>query len=148
MARPSHSWDTAIPDSHSWDAHGHGGVDDSGDTSGSDSDAEGDRNLTHDAAVKKLLDILIMLYMGSEISARTFCLICWYASAAGITGLKRYGYRSSHTGHYQRYLDRILRFKDYDATLYDLPIPRGKAKPCAWSGPCRRCRRTNGCAGA
>ena len=69
-----------------------GGSSDSDDDS-SDSDAGSDADAasegTHsdtEIAEEEFLGQLIEMYMTSELSAMNFCILCWHASRAGVSG--------------------------------------------------------------
>ena len=71
-----------------------------------DSDDEADPEKTPHAAVMGFLDILLDLYYHSKISAMTLCVICYYATWAGMNGVKHLAHKPRQSsGEYQRYLD-------------------------------------------
>ena len=108
---------------HSWEEEeGDGDLGPAGLVEELDSDDD-DSTMSADQAGKRFMEMLTMLYMGSEIPARRFCLLSYYSYKAGVYAAKRYAMRpSKHSGSYQRHLDPIFNFKGFDKTLYDLPV--------------------------
>ena len=101
--------------------------DSSGD--GSESDADGPGTVpSAKRAGDSLIETLIMLYMGSELSARTFCVLTWYAYHAGVSAAKKYAKSpyDKNTGNYQRHLDTALSWPDLH--FYHLSMPTTTAR--------------------
>ena len=71
-----------------------------------------------------LLDMLISLYMKGTLSAKCFCVICYWCFLAGIGEMEKYSKApGKQTGAYQQKLDTALGFKSYSKRLMEVSIP-------------------------
>lgn len=109
---------------------------------GSDDDAEPDPETDPGAASMMFVDLLLSLYMASQISAQHFGVLCYWATRAGIQHVSEYSIGPGKpSGHYQRHLDRTLGFEHAKKHSYNLRMPgqlRGEAsrtKICVPSKP-------------
>eukprot|EP00959_Pyramimonas_sp_CCMP1952_P282608 5906803-Pyramimonas_sp.AAC.3 len=64
-------------------------------------------------AGEALIEELISMYlMGTRMTAKSFCTLCWHAKNAGVKQAERFSFRlGAPSGHYQRKLDNALGFK-------------------------------------
>ena len=110
----SHSWERPA---HRWDS------DDPyyGDDSGSDSDYDPEKDPL--AAAMELADLLLDQYMSGKMSAKQFCVTCYYAHLAGVGGpIKLYGLRpGASSGNYQKHLDVALGLRTSREETYNVP---------------------------
>lgn len=102
---------------HAWEA--------SSCSSGSDEEAEDKKT----EAARLFLEELLDLYMISGISAMSFCVLCWFASQAGVEGqVGLYGLPPGRTtGKYQAHLNSRLGFDEMRSKAYHLATP-GQAR--------------------
>jgi len=124
MSRPSHSWEVRSRpfDEEEQPPLGHVGWGDS------DEEDPPISNPVGDDAANLLIQFLFSLHYAGKLSARSLCVICWYASKAGGVGdLETYGFRSdAPSGHFQRHLDSVTGV-DMKAQLswrYTVDVPR------------------------
>ena len=75
-----------------------------------------------ESAMEEFMDVLMSLYMSSVISARIFCVICYWLGKAGLP-FGQYGLRpDASSGHYKRHLDKVLGVPDFSKDLYEVPV--------------------------
>jgi len=112
------------PVGHPWEQEGYS--DEEG--AASDDSENDDPETNQDAAGRAFVDILVDLYLASTISARTFCVLCFYAAKAGMKGLVEvYGAKPNmSTGNYQKHLNRHLLLQDQAESNYDMVVPGQK----------------------
>ena len=132
----SHEWedpegspiaaDPAAAGSSSWAWEDEDGI---ADASGSDSESEmapPDPLKDMDAAANCFLDELLELYLSSTISARSFCVLNFWAARAGIKN-ETVGLYSLKPGqssrNFQGHLDIVLGFRDEMQKHYQLEVP-------------------------
>ena len=117
MAMPTkrHCWESDQPaSSHAWEQ------------GEADSDMEGedpaDPHTDKDAAAAEFVDMLVGMYMLSQISAQDLCVACYWAHKAGMPGVaKLYAMRpGASSGNYQRHLDIAMGFGDVKSTFYQV----------------------------
>ena len=84
--------------------------------------------VTGEAAGDLLLDILLSLHYAGKLSARSLCVICWYAQRSGATGkVGDFGFRpEAPTGHFQRHLDTVtgIDMKSQMSWRYTVDVPQ------------------------
>ena len=75
-------------------------------------------------AAEMFLDQMLGLYFNSTISAEKLCTTCYYAGLGGMPeSVSRLGFRpGAPSGHYQRYLDRVLEFSKHRTKIYQLEV--------------------------
>eukprot|EP00969_Alexandrium_andersonii_P136116 6022185-Alexandrium_andersonii.AAC.1 len=101
--------------SHAWEDVGY-----------SDSSADQDPERHPEAAATQFLDELVGLYLESRLSARNFCVLCWWAHKAGMAGslVGEYAMRPGQSsGNYQRHLDRTMGFDAVQNQMFPLSCP-------------------------
>ena len=109
----SHSWESLPQPQHAWEEE----------LSGEDPDPESDPQ----AASMMFLDVCLAMYMASAMSAKNLCVLCYWASKAGMATVSEYGLQPDRpTGHYQRHLDSLLGFAEAKKTSYTLSAPGQK----------------------
>jgi hypothetical protein len=121
---------------YSWESRAHSfddrqtDVDPEGFWDASDSD-EDLNTLSPGDASEYLLNFLFSLHYAGKLSAKSLCVISWYASlAGGAAPLDKFGFRpDAPSGHYQRHLDTVngIKMKDQQEWRYTISIP-GHAK--------------------
>ena len=77
-------------------------------------------------AEEEMLGQLIEMYMTSELSAMIFCILCWHASRAGISGgpTERYAMAPGKRVHrYQRKLNKELGYIDFAKQFMVIDVP-------------------------
>ena len=111
MAQP---WEQSLDDPLEADAHWY-------DTSdGESSDGE----CTPDEAAQLMIDLVIHMAYTGQISARSACVIFWWAGKAGLAAVRRWSFRpDAPSGHYQRHLDTMLGSKLNRKDRYHVSIP-------------------------
>lgn len=89
----------------------------------SDSDKEEDTN-SPEWAGKQMLELLMDLYLLSNLSAKAVCEICYFAALAGAKGdFDLYGVKpGSSSGNYQKHLNDLLGFKQAKREHYNLTV--------------------------
>jgi hypothetical protein len=104
----AHSWEQP---GHSWDRHEH--------------DSEEEFLTPAEQAGVAFMEVLLDLYMTSAMGANTFCILCYWAHAAGIQGaVATYGVApGKQSSYYQKVLNSKLHFKEERDVLYNLPVP-------------------------
>ena len=114
MAAAGNPWDDEAR--HEWEREGYA-VD-------VDSDEEELDPAT--AAAQEMLDHLVDLYLTSVISAKSLCLLCHWASKAGIThpDVIRYAAKpTKHSGNYQKHLNTAMGFDDMLRNFDTISVP-------------------------
>ena len=105
---PSHSWEQQ---EHSWDNW--------------NADSDDDVRSEEEKATAAFLEVLLGLYFMSSLTAQNFCVLCYWAHKARMTGIiGEYAYppgRSS--GKYQEHLDEKLHFKSERKKTYQFRTP-------------------------
>lgn len=74
----------------------------------------------------QLVAFLLHLYFaGLGLSARSLCLVCYWAARAGAAGaVTRFAFRpNAPTGHYQRHLDSVLLVRTRGDAYYKIGVP-------------------------
>jgi hypothetical protein len=93
------------------------------------------------AAAMEMLEVLLDLYMNSQISAMHFCTTCYWACKAGISEAEVYGFAPGKaSGAYQAHLDRVLGNDFLKRFAYSLSLPgssRGQAERSIIKLPCK-----------
>ena len=103
-----------IPDA--WDAQADPG------TSDNDSDSEA---LDGEAAGEQLAEFLFSMLWSGKMSAKTVCVIAWWATKAGAKGsIKDLAFRpSAPTGHFQRKIDSVCGTDLKNHSFYMAEVP-------------------------
>lgn len=93
---------------------------------GSDDEAA-EEDVSGDAAGETLVEFLLSLHYAGKLSARTLCVICWFAAKSGAQGpVEKFGFRpEAPTGHFQRHLDSCTGAnpKQQQRWRYSIAIP-------------------------
>jgi hypothetical protein len=121
MAQVSHDWETR---DHCWDNEFRGEPDDDNDDDPCDS--------TPEQAGFELAQFLVHLCLTCSISAKTCCVLAFWAMRAGACGPIAQlevspDLPANQSGHYQRKFDNALKLRDRQKWLYKMNIP-GHAK--------------------
>jgi hypothetical protein len=76
-------------------------------------------------AGQELADFLISLKQTGRLSAKDVCVICHYATIAGLTGLAtEFSFRlDAPTGHYNRHLNTVLKLNEAMSGSYTVSVP-------------------------
>lgn len=120
-AMKRHSWEDREPEvapprhasSHSWEQDPDGPH-----SSGDDEDGHAQ------SPGKQLVDHLMKLYLGRDLSAKDLCTICFFAGAAGVREARVYGYNpDAQSGHFQRHLNKVCTWMADKDRLYDVQVP-------------------------
>jgi hypothetical protein len=85
-----------------------------------------DGELTKQQARQELADLIVDLKTSGNISAKTGCLLSWWAHHAGATGfVESLMFRpdSETTGHYSRHWDHALGTRTSGENWYELEVP-------------------------
>ena len=70
------------------------------------------------------MEVLNMLYLTRELTAKNFCTIAYLCGKAGIEEAVKYGYRlDAPSGHYQRHLNKVLPYASDTTCLYEFSLP-------------------------
>ena len=128
----SHSWEAApardharedVEESHEWETAAAPDEDD--DDEWQSVASSDDEPLTEEGAGEQFVAMLTDMLLQSGISAKTFCLLCFWAARADAKGpAKTYGKApGARTGHYQRHLDGLLGFQNFDQALLNVQVP-------------------------
>ena len=82
-------------------------------------------NVLESEAALELYDYIVRLKQMSVISAKQACIISFWASKAGATGLvTKLSFKpSSQSGHFSRHFDSIVGSRPSDKDFYRLPVP-------------------------
>jgi hypothetical protein len=126
-AFPQHDWEEPdAPVAHAWDDDRDG--DDEGWGNAFSDDENGPADPRAIAALE-FLDILGAMFMESKISAQSYCLLCFYASKAGVGGdVNKHGMGPGRpSGHYSRHLKTVFGFGAFSPLHYTMDVP-GHAK--------------------
>ena len=76
--------------------------------------------MTADEAGSNLTEMLTDLYLEGKISAKSICILCFWAHRAGVKAAASLSFKpNAVTGHYQRHLDTVLKTNAMD--LYEIP---------------------------
>jgi hypothetical protein len=132
----------ASASSYAWESRAHSFDDADSDHDGfwdaSDSDEEPVGSSPLEAS-ELLISFLFDLHYAGKLSAKSLCVICWFASkSGGAAPLDTFGFRpDAPSGHYQRHLDVCngIKMKEQHDWRYTIAIP-GHAKH-------DNCRRTH-----
>ena len=118
---PSHAWEVPHVSvrQHAWECEG---IKDDADSSGPEDDPE------HNPipASREFLAELVDLYLVSSISAKTLCVLCYWAQKAGMQGdlVEEYAMKPGcSTGNYQKHLDKKMGFNTAKSKFHSLKIP-------------------------
>ncbi len=92
---------------------------------GDDSDTSPDPMTDPLAASHEFVEMLVDQYLQSAISARTLCMLCFWAQRASMPGrVSEYAMRpGAPTGHYQRHLDHAMGFLAGQQKNYTITVP-------------------------
>jgi hypothetical protein len=114
--------------SHSWDRLDHKWEQSEFDGERTDSEAsDDDFDETGEAAGNLLMDMLLMLHYSGRLSAKSLCVICWWASRAGAASVSACALRpDSQSGHFQRKVDGAagVNIKVLKAEMLTIGVPR------------------------
>ena len=84
---------------------------------------EGDRG----KAAQEFIDLLLLLYTSSQISAQHFAVLCYYAHWGGLSHVGEFAHPPGKpSGHYQRHLGKVLGFDEIKARFYSLDVVGAK----------------------
>ena len=80
----------------------------------------------HESAGATLVDFMLSLYAADKMTARAFCVICYWASRAGAKGpLHKFAQApDSQPGKFQRKIDQVLKFRKEDRDFPTIIIPK------------------------
>ena len=119
--RSIHAWETVTaaepgPGTHNWEAEGY---------DPDESDEEPDPMADPDAAAREHMELLLELYLTSVISAKTFCLLCFWGAKGGLRGdAAVWGQKPNQSSrNYQRHLDLVLGFDVQRQEQYMIGVP-------------------------
>ena len=116
-AVPRHSWESAAP---SWEADAL--------FESSASEMETELEATGEAAGENLVELLLTLYFEGRVSAKTLCVLCWWAHRAGAAGpASNYAFRpGAPSGHYAAHIDRArgIDLAEERKGMLAIPIPK------------------------
>ena len=105
---------------HSWESHEF----DRGDEWNADSDDDG---LTEQQrAGNEFMELLLQQYLSGVITATCFCLLCHWASKAGLANESTASYGlppGRASGKYKQHLDEKLEFKKERRHMYHFTVP-------------------------
>jgi len=110
----SHAWERDLDSGEvEADAHWY-------ESSSDDSDGE----CTAAEAAARLLDFVLNMHQTGALSAKTACVIFWWAGKAGLDSVRRWGFRpDAPSGHFQRHLDSMLGAMAARKDRYQIQIP-------------------------
>eukprot|EP00959_Pyramimonas_sp_CCMP1952_P157094 3285076-Pyramimonas_sp.AAC.1 len=109
-----HSWEVPL---HSWEAPAPPiQIDDGDDVCA---------NISAEEAGQHFADFVVSLKQSGGISAKTACVLCYWASLGGCVGLAgRLGYRpDAQSGHFSRHFDTVVGSVDSAFEFYELGVP-------------------------
>ena len=116
-AVPRHSWESAAP---SWEADAL--------FESSASEMETELEATGETAGENLVELLLTLYFEGRVSAKTLCVLCWWAHRAGAAGpASNYAFRpGAPSGHYAAHIDRAhgIDLAEKRKGMLTIPIPK------------------------
>jgi hypothetical protein len=103
-----HAWEDDV---HPWEQSSNGN---------SDSDSDGDED-----AGTNFTEMLLEMLFANKISAKSLCVLCWWASRAGVAGPASEFAKDprSQTGKFQRHIDRVLNVDMSNKSYMHLGIP-------------------------
>eukprot|EP00969_Alexandrium_andersonii_P087889 3877042-Alexandrium_andersonii.AAC.1 len=86
---------------------------------------EDEENATGVSAGEALLEQLLALHFEGKMTAKSFCIACWWASRAGAEGpLASFALKpSASSGSFQRKIDSQLGIKLHDPSYLDVDVP-------------------------
>ena len=88
-----------------------------------DDESDGDE-VSPAAATELMIDAVLNLVFAGSLSAKSACVIFWWAGKAGLDNVRRWGFRpDAPTGHYQRHLDSLLGSRRQRQERYHVNIP-------------------------
>ena len=98
------------------------------DAGSSDDDEDVEENAKSDPvlAAEMFVDFALSLYFEGKLSAKSLCVLCWWAELAGARQdrIREFSLRpSSSTGHFQRKIDSVLGMTTKDIGMLKVPIP-------------------------
>ena len=103
---------------------------------GAASDSESDsEHAEGEEAGEALAQMLLHMVFAGKMSAKTACVIAWWASRAGAVGIKDLAFRPSDpaTGHYQRKIDSISGIDLRNHNRYLMTVPGTLRYDCSRS---------------
>jgi hypothetical protein len=114
---------------HSWESYDHAWANDRGDAfANGDSDEEDTFDEQGEEAGVLLMDFLLALHYGGHLSAKSLCVLSWWASRAGAAGpAGKFAFRpNAPTGHFQRHIDSAsgCKLSDLKKSMLTIPVPR------------------------
>ena len=112
-------------ESSSWEGQCSGGATDSEHWSESESSSRSGEGPSAEAAAEELVRFLLDLQIGGRMSARTLCVICWWASKAGCRSseLAKYAHEpEAQSGKFQRRIDSAMGISVNTAS-YSIRVP-------------------------
>lgn len=82
-------------------------------------------NILETEAASELFDFIVRLKQMSVLSAKQACILSFWASKAGATGMvKKLSFKpSAQSGHFSRHFDSIVGSRPSDQDFYRLPVP-------------------------
>ena len=115
-----HPWSDSEADSGGCD-HRHAWSSDSGLSGSSDSEFEGIRDPT---PAELLIDEMTELHLTRALTARSFCVVMYYAGLCGVPGCSELGKPPDlPSGHYHRHLSKHLPMYRDGAVEYEIQMP-------------------------
>ena len=81
-----------------------------------------------EAAGEMFIDFLLTLHFSGHMSAKSLCVLSWWASRAGALGpAQKYAFRpDAPSGHYQRHVDlqNGVNIKEMKSKMLKVPVPK------------------------
>ena len=81
-----------------------------------------------EAAGEMFIDFLLTLHFSGHMSAKSLCVLSWWASRAGALGpAQKYAFRpDAPSGHYQRHVDlqNCVNIKEMKSKMRKVPVPK------------------------
>ena len=116
-AQPLHSWEQVA--SHSWDEDGE--IENDADYSSSDEE----ETYIPSQAGQMLVDLLLTLLWCGTLTAKSLCIICYWAQMAGCQSpISDFAKPPGHAfGNYQKQIDRVLGVNLHDKSQYAVATP-------------------------
>jgi hypothetical protein len=116
--RPSHSWGI-LPGRPIAESDG-----DADDAAWPTFDSESEDELPSRTPSEEFCNYLIMLVSDRTLTSKHFCIIMYFAAAAGIHAAKQYGLKpSSSSGHFNRKVGATVEGVEANLSLYTLDLP-------------------------
>jgi hypothetical protein len=116
---PAHTWERL---EHAWESRA-----DHADFF-SDSDEEETFEETGEEAGLMFMEFLLSMHFSGHMSAKSLCVLCWWASRAGAMGLvSKYAFRpNASSGHFQRHVDSVNghNLKEKKKSMCRVSVPR------------------------